>query len=573
MKKEQNSTKTDSLITFIKRYKVALAILFLFSLLSNSTTLLIPKLIASTIDSFTSGTFRVEELLPIFLVAVVGVFIFTVIQTLLGVYISEKIAKDLRDMLVLKISKLSYSSVAKITSDKLLTNLTSDVEAIKRFISEGLVYVFSAIVLLVGSIFAVLAINVQLAIPVLLILPIIVVTSGFIFSKLGKNFGIAQSVTDALNRIIGENIMASALVRVLHSQETENTKFNSENQKAKNVGLKILNLFAAFFPFISLIINAAVIFVLWQGGVSVINNTLSYGDFVAFFSYIQTLVFPIIILGFISSSIGQAFASYARLSDVLSAEDNKDEGTVTEDITGSIDLKNISLTIDEKPILKDITVSIPAGSRTAIIGPTASGKTQLLQVMINLIHPDSGDVLIDNKPIESYLKQSLYSQLGVVFQDSILFNTTLRENIAFGDSISEEQIYKAIETAELATFIESLPDGLNTIISERGTSLSGGQKQRLTLARALALNPKILFLDDFTARVDQATEKKIFENLKKNYPTTTIVMIAQKIASVIDFNNIVLLMEGELLAQGTHDSLLKHSLEYKLIFESQQSTE
>lgn len=495
------------------------------------------------------------------------------IQTLLGIRISEKIAKDLRDMLVLKISKLSYNSVAKITSDKLLTNLTSDVEAIKRFISEGLVYVFSAIVLLVGSIFAVLAINVQLAIPVLLILPIIIVSSGFIFSKLAKNFGIAQSITDALNRIISENIMASALVRVLNSQKTENNKFSSENQKARNVGLKILNLFAAFFPFISLIINAAVIFVLWQGGVNVINGTLSYGDFVAFFSYIQTLVFPIIILGFISSSIGQAFASYARLSDVLSTQDNKDEGTVEDEIKGSIDLKDVSLTIDEKTILKDITISIPAGSRTAIIGPTASGKTQLLQVMINLIHPDSGEVLIDNKPIETYVKQSLYSQLGVVFQDSILFNTTLRENIAFGDSISEEQMHKAIETAELATFVDVLPDGLETIISERGTSLSGGQKQRLTLARALALNPKILFLDDFTARVDQSTEKKIFENLKKNYPKITIVMIAQKIASVIDFNNIVLLMEGELLAQGTHESLLKKSLEYKLIFESQQTTE
>src|SRR5690606_14164685 len=153
---------------------------------------------------------------------------------------------------------------------------------------------------------------------------------------------------------------------------------------------------------------------------------------------------------------------------------------------------------------------IPAGSRPATIGPTAAGKTQLLQVIINLISPESGEVLIDKIPIEQDVKKILYPQVGVVFQDSILFNTSLRENIAFGDEISEEQMTKAIESAELSTFISALPEGLDTIISERGTSLSGGQKQRLTLARALALNPKILLLDDFTARVDQNTEKKIF---------------------------------------------------------------
>jgi len=279
-------------------------------------------------------------------------------------------------------------------------------------------------------------------------------------------------------------------------------------------------------------------------------------------------------LGFLAGNIGRAFATYTRLKEVIDADEPDVNGTISKEIDGDIELKNVTLELDNKAILEDINFHIKPKTRVGIIGPTAAGKTQIFYLITGLIKQNSGEILIDGKPVEEYDRDKLYSQMGMVFQDSIIFNTTLRENIAFKNvDLSEETIWKAIETAELKDFVDTLSQGLDTKISERGSSLSGGQKQRLTLARALALNPKILLLDDFTARVDINTEKKIFANLKKNYPEITIIAITQKIKSIEDFDNIILVMEGELIATGKHETLLKKSLEYQQIYNSQQRTE
>jgi ATP-binding cassette subfamily B protein len=226
----------------------------------------------------------------------------------------------------------------------------------------------------------------------------------------------------------------------------------------------------------------------------------------------------------------------------------------------------------QKSVLKNVSLTVNAGTRTAVIGPTAAGKTQLLYLLTGLIEPTSGTVEYDGRPINQYEKTSLHQQVGFVFQDSILFNLTLRENIAFSTSVKDEDLEKAIATAELRDFIDSLPQKLDTVVSERGTSLSGGQKQRIMLARALALNPRVLLLDDFTARVDTTTERKILENVHKNYPGITLLSVTQKVSSVENYDQIVLLMEGEVLASGTHKQLMETSPEYVQIYESQRST-
>jgi ATP-binding cassette subfamily B protein len=208
-----------------------------------------------------------------------------------------------------------------------------------------------------------------------------------------------------------------------------------------------------------------------------------------------------------------------------------------------------------------------------VIGPTAAGKTQLLNILIGLVAPTSGSVLYDGVPVGEYTREAIHSQVAIVFQDSVMFNLTLRENIAFSKTTNDVELAKAIETAELGDFVHTLPKGLDTIASERGTSLSGGQKQRIMLARALALNPKILLLDDFTARVDAQTERKILKNIEKNYPGITVVSVTQKVGSVKHYEKIILLMEGEVLAEGTHEELKDSSPEYVQILESQKSTQ
>ena len=222
--------------------------------------------------------------------------------------------------------------------------------------------------------------------------------------------------------------------------------------------------------------------------------------------------------------------------------------------------------------LKDVSLSIAPHTKTAIIGPTAAGKTQLLNVLAGLTQPQKGEVSYDGVPLAAFERASFYPQIGLVFQDSVLFNTTVRENIAFSNTVTDESLKKAIDTAELDEFIASLPQGLDTMVSERGSSLSGGQKQRLMLARALALEPRILYLDDFTARVDNQTERNILANVEKNYPELTLVSITQKIAPIEKYDQIILLMEGEILARGTHEELMRSSPEYVQIYDSQRST-
>jgi ATP-binding cassette subfamily B protein len=273
-----------------------------------------------------------------------------------------------------------------------------------------------------------------------------------------------------------------------------------------------------------------------------------------------------------SNVIAQAGASYARINEVLDAPDEKDEGTSAEPLHGNIEVKDITVMYGEKPALKSVSLSIQPGTKTAIIGPTAAGKTQLLNVMTGLTIPKEGEVAYDGKPLGQYERASFYPQIGLVFQDSVLFNTTVRENIAFSKTVTDLSLQKAIETAELNDFLQTLPNGLDTVVSERGSSLSGGQKQRLMLARALALDPKILFLDDFTARVDAQTERKILANVENNYPNLTLVSITQKIAPIENYDQIILLMEGEILAQGTHKELMHTSPEYVQIYDSQRST-
>jgi ATP-binding cassette subfamily B protein len=257
---------------------------------------------------------------------------------------------------------------------------------------------------------------------------------------------------------------------------------------------------------------------------------------------------------------------------VLGAPSPKESGTIVADLKGDIDLKNISVKFGEKAALKDVSISIKAGSKTAVIGPTAAGKTQLLYLFTGLLKPTSGTIELDGRNIDEYETTSLHQQIGFVFQDATMFNLTLRENIGFSRTVTDDALAKAIAAAELRAFIDTLPQGLETMVAERGTSLSGGQKQRIILARALALNPRVLLLDDFTARVDAATEARILENVQRNYPGITLLSVTQKIAPVQDYDQIVLLMEGEVLATGTHAELLETCPEYVQIYDSQRST-
>ncbi len=582
---------SSSLFSLLKEYKLLVGISLLFSIGVNVLNLTLPQLIRKGIDAFTNSTLVLNTLIFQFAIVSVVILVLMYIEAILQSYVAERVARDLRRRLSSKIADEPFSFIESETPAKLLTNLTSDVDAIKNFVSQASVQIVVSIFTLIGASTLLIMIDWKLALAVLSVIPIIAVTFGIAFSKMGPLFGRNQSIIDKLNTVISGSILGSALIRVLNTGSIEAKKFSVVNTEARDTGMQILKLFSVMLPVVTFAAGLASIIILTLGGYFVINGSMSLGDFAAFLTYMVILIFPIFIIGFMSSVIGRSQASFKRIQSVLFAEAKKDTGTVVKELSGQIEVRGLSLSIggaDEtfgtgedlnnvsketsKNILKDINFTIKPKTRTAIMGPTAAGKTQLMYAMIGLTTPTSGEILFDNVSLSEYEKTSLYGQVGFVFQDSVLFNLSLRENIAFSTDTSDESLKLAIETAELGDFIHTLPNGLDTLVSERGTTLSGGQKQRVMLARALALNPKILLLDDFTARVDGQTEKKIIENIAHNYPEITLVSVTQKIQAVEAYDQIVLLMDGEILAKGTHAELIKNSPEYVQIFESQKST-
>ena len=568
-----NRKSKPSVFSLLRPYSGIVILLIIMALLGSGINMLIPKIIAHGIDAFTSKHFEMGAVIIQFLAAGVAIFIFTFLQNIIQTYASERVAKDLRTKLSDKISRQSYSYILKSNPSKLLTNLTSDIDSVKMFVSQAFVTIISSVFVIAGTSVLLILINWKLALAVISIVPVIGGAFFIVLRKVRVLFKKGREVIDALNKIINESIMGSALIRVLNSQQPESVKFLETNLVSRNLGLSILRLFATLIPVIMFVANLAVVTILALGGHFVVAGTMSLGNFAAFNSYLLMLIFPILMIGFMSNIIAQASASYVRINDVSEAPETNESGTIESNIKGDIKVKNVTLFYGDKPILKDISFSIKAGSKTAIIGPTAAGKSQLLYLLTNLISPSAGSIEFDGISTEKYTKELFHSQIGFVFQDSVIFNMSLRENIAFNDNVSNESLEKAIATAELADFIESLPQKLDTIVSERGTSLSGGQKQRIMLARALALNPKILLLDDFTSRVDKKTENKILCNLENNYPGLTLISVTQKIAPVRHFEQIILLMEGEVIATGTHKELKESSPEYIQIYSSQRSTQ
>lgn len=561
-----------SVFSLLTPYRGMIVMLVLFALLSNMVNLLIPRMIANGIDSYTKGHFVLKTLVIEFAVASLIIFIFTYLQSILQTYASERVARDMRTRVAAKISRQSYAYIQQANPSKLLTNLTSDMDSIKMFVSQAVVSIASSLFVIVGACVLLIMTNWKLALPVIAIIPIIGGAFFIVLKKVRSLFKRSREIVDWLNKVINESILGSAVIRVLNSQQLEYNKFLDANTNARDLSVSILKLFATLIPIITFTANMAVLTILTLGGHFVMTGSMTLGDFAAFNSYIVILIFPIIIIGFMSNIIAQASASYARISLVLSAPETEETGTINEPLKGNIDITNVTVMYGDKPALKDISLSIKAGSQLAIIGPTAAGKSQLLYLITGLIKPSSGTVAFDGQKLDDYNKELFHGQIGLVFQDSIIFNMSLRENIAFSKTVTDESLEKAIETAELKELIDSFPQKLDTVVSERGVSLSGGQKQRIMLARALALNPKILLLDDFTARVDKKTEQTILCNLQNNYPDMTLISVTQRIAPVKNFDQIILLMEGELIAAGKHKELKETCPEYAQLYNSQRST-
>ncbi|HEY4030546.1 MAG TPA: ABC transporter ATP-binding protein [Caulobacteraceae bacterium] len=565
--------KMPSLMPLLKPYKGQMLLLTVLTVSGSAVGLMVPLVVARGIDAFTAGRLDLGAEVVALAAITVSVFVFGNLQNLVQTMASERVARDLRTRLADKVSQQTFAQIEAQTPAKLLTNFTSDIDAIKMFVAQAAPALISSIFVILAASGILLWLNWKLALAVLPVFPLMAVSFVVLMKRVRKLFGQIQGIVDVMNRVLNENIVGAALIRLVGATARELIRFSDAAEQARVISMKILIQFAAMMPIFSFLSNVATLTILTLGGWFVISGHMTIGQFTAFNAFLPILIFPIFIIGFTSNAIGQAQASYLRISMVLNAPPPPPRGEVCAPLIGAVEVQGLTLAYGDRKVLKGVSFVVQPGSRTAIVGPTAAGKSQLLYLMTGLLAPTSGQVRYDGRPLMDYKAESLHAQIGLVFQDSSLFNLTLRENIAFNAEVGDAELARAIETAELHHFIAGLPQGLDTVVSERGLSLSGGQKQRIMLARALALEPKVLFLDDFTARVDVATEAKILANVRRNYPDLTLVSITQKIAPIEDFDQIVLLMEGEVLAAGTHAQLAASSPEYGQIIRSQQSTD
>lgn len=548
-----------------KEYLTLTIAVILSLILANSINLILPTIIARVIDEYTTTQTIATKYYTITGVALVIGTTFTFLNTYLNAVLGEKIGKDLKDRLFKKVLRHNYSYLVETKPSKILTVINSDTIYIKNTFTQAIGMALMAIFLLIGSVILMFSLNQKLALIIVIAAPTIIGLLVLVLKNKFKLFKEVQKLRDKLNKVITENIKASMLIKVFVSEKVEIKKFKKVNTQNKILGLEINKIFSIVVPSISALSIIAMLFILYFGGQEVIYGNMTIGDVTAFNNYVGLFTAPLLMLGLMSTMLGQAFASLGRINRVLNAPITFKDGTDHIETFENLEVKNLSLKIADTDVLKDINFAMKRDQKIGILGLTGSGKTVFLKTLLRALEPTSGNILINEEDIKNYKIKDIRKLIGFSFQENFLFNGTVFENIKFGRDIKDKDVFKAGKIAEVDEFVKKTEKGYKTKVGERGNNLSGGQKQRVMIARALASNPQILILDDATSRLDIETEKKVFENIKKEYKDISIILVAQKIVSVKDCDRIYIFDNGHIAESGTHEELLKNSVLYQEI--------
>ncbi len=502
-----------------------------------------------------------------------GIFAFT--QTYLSQALSEHIAFDLRNDLFSKIQRLSFSYHDKNRTGQLMIRATDDVERLRVFIGQGLLMALQAFILLTGALIILALTNWRLMLVALPVLPI----AFFLFMLFGRIaqplFREAQRRLAAVNNVLQENLAGLKVVKAFASEEREQARFGRSIDSLRDQRIRISRTLALLFPTIFLVANLGQAAVLYFGGAQIINGTLTLGEWQKFSLYLTLVFIPMGQLGFIISLMAQASASATRIYEILDAENavtDKPDALVLDEVEGHVTFSNVTFRYfaGGDPVLTNINLEAEPGQTVALLGSTGSGKTSIINLIPRFYDVSDGSVTIDGHDVRDVTIDSLRRNIGIVLQETTLFSGTIRENIAFGrPDASDAEVVAAAKAAAAHDFIDGFPQGYDTPVGERGATLSGGQKQRIAIARALLMNPHILILDDSTSSVDLNTEYEIQKALDKLMEGRTSFVIAQRISTVLNADQILVLDKGQLVARGVHEELLENSPIYAEIYYSQ----
>jgi len=501
----------------------------------------------------------------------------------LGNYFAAKasisFAADLRADVFKKVQEFSFNNIDKFSTGSLITRLTNDITQMQNVTRMALVMLLRSPGMLIGAFIMAVTINARLALVIAVVAPILALGIFLIMRKALPRFNIMQKKLDALNSQIQENLTNIRVVKSFVRTDFEKEKFTDANDDLMENSLRAMYIMMYTMPLMTLLMNITTLAVVWFGGNFVIAGGMDVGDLAAFTTYIVQILTSLMMLSMIIHHGSRALASSKRITEVLDEEidltdylsQNKD-AKVSE---GAVEFKNVCFSYGGKTnVLEDISFKILPGQTVGVLGATGSGKTSLVQLIPRLYDVTSGEILVDGINVKDYSLKNLRDGVGMVLQKNVLFSGTIMENLLWGDeSASEEDVYKNAIYAQAHAFITATDEGYDRELGQGGVNVSGGQKQRICIARALLKKPKILILDDSTSAVDTATESKIRECFSNELKDVTKIIIAQRISSVMDADNIIVLDDGKIVGMGSHSYLIENNEEYRDIYYSQKDKE
>ena len=503
--------------------------------------------------------------------------LFAVWSHILSVRVGESIARDIREALFLKIQSFSFGNIDRLNTGQLMVRLSSDTSAVQRVAQVSLRIGTRSTLLMIGSLILMIKTSSSLA---LTILPLLFVTSVlivFFVVKMEPLWSSVQRQLDRLSTVLQENIAGIRLIKAFVRGEFEFARFNKANQAFASDSIKVMKFMASMPPLLTMCVNAGMVLVIWVGGLDAIAGKLTIGQVVAFTNYLLTTMAPLIFMANLTNAWAGGIASSKRIAEVLDIHpdihDHVGAKAMTEHLAGRIVFENVSFRYNREPgaqLLDAISFVAEPAKTLAILGATGSGKSTLVNLIPRFYDVSSGRILIDGIDIREVTQDSLLKRIAIVPQETILFSGTIRDNIRYGvPTASHEEVIRAAKIAQAHDFIPGLPQGYDTRVEERGVNLSGGQKQRIAIARALLASPEILILDDSTSAVDIDTESRIQDDLTITNANCTMLIVAQRVSSVLNADKIIVLDKGRIVGQGSHALLMQNCDIYREIYDSQ----